>query len=643
MTTVRCAFLMLFVFPGVALRAQDDLLDLEDGAIQAAVGSVAPAVVRIETFGGLERVGRTLVGDGPTTGVIVSPDGFIISSAFNFVRKPTSILVTLPNGERASAQIVARDASRMLVLLKTESRQPLPTLEVASLDEMSVGQWTIAVGRALDALRPSVSVGILSAKDRIWGKAIQTDAKISPSNYGGPLIDIRGRVLGILVPLAPDAQNELAGTQWYDSGIGFAIPMVDIRRQLPRLQAGEDLYPGRLGAAFEGEDIYSMPATIAAVQVNSPADEAGLKAGDTVVEVDGIPIERRSQFKHALGPRYAGEQVRLVVSRGEETLELTATLTDELVPYEHPFLGILPVRDQSGEPGGVEVRFVYPDSGAAEAGIKSGDRVVAWQEQAIADAGQLRIAAANASVGETVRLAIQRGGNRLAVEIRLGSLPTEVPSELPPAATRPTAALQPNVATGLVEIKIPEEPNACFAWVPENYDPEAQYGVVVCLPVPGEFDRKRFQDRWEAACREYHLIAVAPLPVGEDAWQPTEVEFVRKSLDEVFDRYSIDRTRVIAYGHEAGGAMGFLVTIRQRDLIRGVAVVDATIPMGLQIPDNDPLHRLAVYMTLAKDARAYTPGKAAAAALQEMKYPVTVREKEVFAELLRWIDTLDRI
>jgi serine protease Do len=643
MSIVRCTFLMVLLGPGMVSRAQDDLVDLEDQAIRDAVERVAPAVVRIETFGGLERVGRTLVGDGPTTGVIVSPDGFIVSSAFNFARKPTSILVTLPDGERSPAQTVARDESRMLVLLKTESNQPLPTVDAVDLDAMSVGQWTIAVGRALDARQPNVSVGILSATDRIWGKAVQTDAKISPNNYGGPLVDIRGRVLGILVPLAPDAQNELAGAQWYDSGIGFAIPMVDIRRQLPRLQAGEDLYPGRLGAAFEGEDIYSAPATVAAVQVKSPADEAGLKVGDTVIEVDGVRIERRAQFKHALGPRYAGEDVRLVVLRGEERVELTATLTDELVPYEHPFLGILPVRSKGGAAGGVEVRFVYAGSGAAEAGIQSGDRIMAWDEQPIADAGELRIAAANASVGETVTLAIQRGGDRLAIEARLGSLPADVPPELPPAATRAKTPPLPPAATGLVEIKIPEDPNACFAWVPKNYDPDAEYGVVVCLPVPGEFDRNQFQNRWEAACRDNRLIAVAPLPVQEDTWQPTEVEFVRKAVDDVLDRYSVDRSRVVAYGREAGGAMAFLVTFRQRDLFRGVAVVNATVPMRLQIPDNDPLHRLAVYMALAKDAKAHELGKAAAAAMQAMKYPVTLREQEGFAELLRWIDTLDRI
>src|SRR5438045_3720475 len=69
---------------------------------------------------------------------------------------------------------------------------------------------------------PSVSVGIISALDRIWGKAVQTDAKVSPVNYGGPLVDVQGRVQGILVPASPRGQDETAGHEWYDSGIGFA-------------------------------------------------------------------------------------------------------------------------------------------------------------------------------------------------------------------------------------------------------------------------------------------------------------------------------------------------------------------------------------------------------------------------------------
>ena len=105
----RCAFvgiaLSLVVFIAQAM-AQEDLEALEEQAMKAAVAKVAPSVVRIETFGGLESVGRLLVGTGPTTGLAVTEDGYVISSAFNFVGQPSSILVTMPSGERATAEIV---------------------------------------------------------------------------------------------------------------------------------------------------------------------------------------------------------------------------------------------------------------------------------------------------------------------------------------------------------------------------------------------------------------------------------------------------------------------------------------------------------------------------------------------------------
>ena len=219
--------------------------------------------MRIETFGGLERIGDAragnlmLVGTGPTTGLVVSADGYIASSAFNFVQKPAQILVHLDDGSRLPATLVATDHSRMIVLLKVSlpSGKELPVPVAAPEGEIRVGQWSIAVGRTYESSKPSVSVGIISAVRRIWGKAMQTDAKISPNNYGGPLVDIQGRVMGVLVPLSPMATDELAGVEWYDSGIGFAVPLESINAVLPRLKKGEDLYGGLMGLRMKGIDM----------------------------------------------------------------------------------------------------------------------------------------------------------------------------------------------------------------------------------------------------------------------------------------------------------------------------------------------------------------------------------------------------
>src|SRR5947208_8964857 len=157
--------LVLHVF-AVPARAQDDVTSQEESAIRAAVERVAPSVVKIETIGGLERVGKVLISTGPTTGLVVDEAGYILSSAFNFVQKPSSILVTLPSGARAPAQIVARDNSRMLVLLKVNTSEKLTLPVAVPKSEMTVGQWAIAVGRTYDQPLPNVSVGVLSATGR---------------------------------------------------------------------------------------------------------------------------------------------------------------------------------------------------------------------------------------------------------------------------------------------------------------------------------------------------------------------------------------------------------------------------------------------------------------------------------------------
>ncbi|MFP6766064.1 MAG: trypsin-like peptidase domain-containing protein, partial [Planctomycetaceae bacterium] len=283
MNSFRCAVVLLILAASYgAVTAQTSRADLElaeEQAFKQAAALVSPSIVRIDTVGGLDVVGRIQTGTAPTTGVILTADGYIISSAFNFISKPASVLVTLPTGKRFPAKVIATDRLRMVTLLKVEATG-LPVPKTVDKNLIEVGQWALALGRTYDSPLPSMSVGIVSAVNRIWGRAVQTDAKVSPVNYGGPLVDVNGAVMGILAPLSPGGKTETAGIEWYDSGIGFAIPLQDIYRTLDRLKKGEDLRPGQAGLSLKSRDIYSTKPVIDRVRFDSPAWNAGLRPDD---------------------------------------------------------------------------------------------------------------------------------------------------------------------------------------------------------------------------------------------------------------------------------------------------------------------------------------------------------------------------
>src|SRR6185295_1841033 len=111
--------------------------------------------------------------------------------------------------------------------------------------------------RTFRADRTNVTVGIVSALGRMFGKVIQTDADVSMANYGGPLVDIRGRVLGLVVPMAPHGASEVAGAEWYDSGIGFAVPLASLADRIERMKKGEDQRPGLLGISMATKSPHS--------------------------------------------------------------------------------------------------------------------------------------------------------------------------------------------------------------------------------------------------------------------------------------------------------------------------------------------------------------------------------------------------
>lgn len=650
---------ILLAAPIVPASAQEDIELLEEEAFRAAVDRVAASVVRIETVGGLETVGAgrqmMRVGTGPTTGLVVSNDGYIVSSAFNFVQKPTRILVGLPDGSRLPAEMVATDHNQMLTLLKIDVKaldvDALNVPKAVPQDEMQVGQWAIAVGRTFDGKTPNMSIGIVSALGRIWGKAIQTDAKISPNNYGGPLVDIRGRVLGVLVPLSPQGNSEIAGVQWYDSGIGFAVPLASINRVLDRLKKGEDLHHGIMGISFRGNQL-SGETKIAVVRATSPAAKAGLKVGDVIRKVDGKPVTRIMQLKQILGPKYAGDEITVVVRRDKEEIETKVKLIDKLEAFQHPFLGVLPMRAaaDANKPG-VEVRYVYPDSPAAKAGLKAGDRITAVDGEKV-EGREGMIQLMNGKKFNAVgKITVQRGDQSTDLPVRFAALPEEIPDTLPPARSRRDDLPGDRPAVGLQQdLKIAEFQNSYAMYVPADYDPAAQYGIVAWLQPPGIYKVDDLVAKWKQHCDQNDLILLLPKWSDAKRWQPTEVEFLRTMIDQVVDNYNVDRTRIVAGGYQAGGTMAYMLGFQQRELIRAVAAVDAPL-QGFRPSENEPTERMAFFITTADKAQKQRQVQATIQGLKRMKYPITelkqgeqphhLKEEEL-SQLARWIDSLDR-
>lgn len=649
---VWLAALACCVLPFAAAEVCADDVDVsaaEERVLRKATDKVASSVVRIETIGGLEKVGKLLVGDGPTTGLIVDSEGYILSSAINFVQMPTSILVTLPSGKATAAKIIAHDRARMLVLLKIQTDEKLTPATLVARSKLTVGQWAVAVGRAYDAEAPNMSVGIVSAVDRIWGKAIQTDAKISPANYGGPLVNIHGEVIGILAPMSPQGGDAVAGAEWYESGIGFAVPVDEVMKRFDTLKAGEDLRPGLLGIAMPRGDIYVLPASVTAVPAGSPAAKAGIQKGDKIVEVDGKPIVRQSQLKHAIGGKYAGDTIEVSISRGDDVFKKSIELVAEIKPFQHPFAGVLPLRDGKE---GVRVRFVYPDSPAAKAGIESGDEIISLAGEPVVDAGGVQDQISLREPGDEVEFKIDRGGESKTVSVKLSTQPTVVPEELP-AAHEPIE--EPNAAggaVGLVDMKLAEEKNECYAYVPESYDQSVPHGLLIWLFSDDEFDKDKLSEQWKAHCEQHDLILLAPRPADAERWQPQEADFIRKTVEEIRKTHNVDRARIVIAGAGAAGAMAYQTAFTQPELVRATAVIDSALPSRSTIFEPGPQRRFAVFSLAFKESKVTPAIAASIKKLQSVKIPVVeqtvegnVRElnEAELGKLLLWTETLDQI
>jgi len=682
---------LVLALPGIA-HAQIDINEETEKAMKAAAAKVAASVVRIETSGGQDIIVWTDRASGapirkvagPTTGLVVDADGYIITSSFNFANKPTSIFVAIPGQkERKVAKVVAKDTSRMVTLLKVDATDlPVPTAVPAK--DVKVGQTSLALGRTFDtqATMPTVSEGIISAIGRIWGKCLQTDAKVSPTNFGGPLVDLDGRVFGVLVPASPQGEDETAGYEWYDSGIGFAVPLEDVFNALPRLKDGKDLKKGLLGITPQSPDRFGVPPAVGSIQPNSAAAKAEMKVGDVITEVDGKVVRNMAQLLHALGPKYEGDTVNLTLKRGNEEIKLQNVRLGgpgEAAPLA--WLGILPMRDDP-EPG-LEVRYVYPKSPADAAGLKAGDRIEKLGVGAAPPApfsgrDQFQQRLVNLLAGTEVKLEVKRkdGGKTETVTVKAGEMvealpPDELPKEAsvkkaleprkqpggqpPPAPPAKDDKEKKKPDTGLIERKNASGARTFWVYVPKDYDPNVSYALVVWLhPVNKgkKDDFKDLTDAWEDYCTDNHLIMVGPKAESDTVgWVPGESEFILETVRDVMNTYTIDQRRVVAHGMGAGGQMAFYFGFSARDLVRGVATTGAALTG--QPKDRVGTQPLSFFLIAGGKDPLAKPIAETKTKLTEHKYPVIHKEipnmghqyldEETLKELVKWIDALDKV
>ena len=311
-------------------------------AFRAAAAKIRPCVVSIETFGGVSGEGKQGAGasfkpgEGPTTGVVISTDGYIVTSTFNFLDRPPIITVVFADGQRRVAKLLGRDETRKLCLLKIDGVSGLATPEFAPTSELKVGQWAIALGVGFGEAEPSLSAGMISATNRISGRAIQTDANLSPANYGGPLVDIEGRLIGVCVPLSPGSKEVAAGAEWYDSGIGFAIPLVGLESVLAQLKEGKTLRSGFLGIQANAIGDPPSGVVISKVLPGSAAEKASLKEQDQILKINGEEVLDVTHLSVLISKHLLGEVVKLTLKRGDEQLEIEATLGEMPTPPPMP-------------------------------------------------------------------------------------------------------------------------------------------------------------------------------------------------------------------------------------------------------------------------------------------------------------------
>ncbi len=375
---------------------------------------------------------------GLGSGFIFSEDGYIITNN-HVVERATDIKVILQNGDSFEADIIGTDPKSDLALLKIEPETRLPAVRFGNSDNLEIGDWVLAIGNPF-GLGHTVTSGIISAKGRSLGLGsyddfLQTDAAINPGNSGGPLFNFQGEVIGVNSAI-------IAGGQ----GIGFAIPINMAKNVVSQLRNSGKVVRGWIG-------VYVQPVTpeiaeslslkddngalVADITEGGPADKAGVKRGDIIVEVNGNKIDEMPELPKLVAGYAPGTKTKLKVIRDGKEKVLSVKLGElpengtqvsgrNLQNDVENNIGIIvqeitpEVKNRMGleYSEGVVITNVSGGSVAAEAGLAPGDIILEINKKQITKLDDYRKQIDSAKEGQNILFLVKRGSNTIYVALK---------------------------------------------------------------------------------------------------------------------------------------------------------------------------------------------------------------------------------
>ncbi len=293
-----------------------EFLDAYSRAVTRVVEKVGPAVVSITASG------------GGGSGSIITPDGFVLTNN-HVVEKASQVEVVLTEGDKYNAQIVGVDPATDLAVVRISNKENLPTVDLGHSGDLSVGQLAIAIGNPL-GFQSTVSAGVISALGRslrakdgkLIENVIQTDVALNPGNSGGPLVDSRGRVIGVNTAMI-----------WQAQGICFAVPVNTARWVTAELVIKGKVRRAYLGIAAQVQPIsrslqhilkLNIPALvkIMSVEKNGPADLAGLVEGDFIYGIEEQAVSTVDDMHRRLSQEAPGTPFRVSILRRSKAIEV---------------------------------------------------------------------------------------------------------------------------------------------------------------------------------------------------------------------------------------------------------------------------------------------------------------------------------